>query len=444
MSYIYSKYKPHYKKLIYLGVPIIFGQLAMVLLGFFDTLMVGHYGTEELAASSFVNSLMNFPIFIVLGMSLGMVPIIGAKYGHGDKLGIGETLRNSLFSNGFATIIALALMGIGYLLVEDMGQPNELISLIKPYYVIQWVSIPFIALFYTCKQFTDSITDTKISMYIMIIGVCMNVLLNYLLIYGIGPFPEWGLLGAGIATLLARTFMGLGYVFILLSHKKWSIYKKGLFQSKTSKKAINQLQYMGWPIAIQILMEGGSFSLTTIFAGWIGTIALAAHQILISLSMLFFMLYSGLGSAMSVIVSNFNGQNNKQQVRRSAMAGMHLMFILLIINISFAFFLRYQIGPFFSESAEVAAIIPAIILPLILYQVGDCIQVGYINALRGLGDVKPIVYVSFVNYLLFSIPLSYFLGIHLGYGLIGIWMAFPISLSIAAICYTWRFYHKTR
>jgi MATE family multidrug resistance protein len=444
MHYSFPYYKPHYRKLIQLGIPIILGQLAMVLLGFFDTLMVGRYGTNELAAAAFVNSLMNFPIFIVMGMSMGMVPIIGAQYGRKDTTAIGRSVWNSLFSNGIATAIALLLLGIGYFSIDYMGQPKELLPLIKSYYVIQWCSIPFVALFYTCKQFTDSITDTKISMYIIGMGVGMNILLNYVLIYGIGPFPKWGLVGAGIATLISRGCMAILYAFVLMKHSKWSKYKEALSKAKSNKDIIRHLQKMGWPIALQMLMEGGSFSITTIFAGFLGIIPLAAHQVLISLSMLFFMLYSGLGSAISVRVSNFNGQNNKLEVRRSAMAGTHLMVIFLFINLTLAFLLRYEIGPFFSNSPEVAALIPGVILALMLYQVGDAIQIAYINALRGLGDVKPIVWVSFFTYLVLSIPLSYFLGIYLGYGLIGIWMAFPISLSVAAVGYTWRFYHKTR
>ncbi|MFA7116821.1 MAG: MATE family efflux transporter [Bacteroidales bacterium] len=444
MVYSFSGYKPHYKRLIELGVPVILGQLAMVLLSFFDTMMVGHYSTVELAAASFITSISNFPLFIIQGMALGFIPIAGDLFGKDEHLKIGKYLKNSIVSNGLALAMALVLMLVFYLCLDKMGQPNEIMPYARPYLVLQWISLPFVSVFYLFKNFTDSITQIKISMHIIIGGVILNIILNYLLIYGVWVFPEMGLFGAGLATLISRVFMAVIYIILLIYKKNWRIYKEGFLKGEFYKKYIKELFDMGWPMVIQMCLEIFSFIIVGIFAGWIGTISLATNQILNTFSMLLFMIYSGLGNAISIRVSNLKGRYEYSRVRSTVYAGTHLMLVLLVFNLGLSYLLRYSLGPIFSDNPEIIALVPSLILPIMLYQIGDSMQVIYLYALRGLGDTKPIAFIALICYMGLSIPISYFLGIHLGYGLFGLWMAFPISLLIAAISYSSRFFYDLR
>lgn len=441
MRFNFYTYLPQYRAIIKLGIPIIMGQMAMVLLGVCDTLMVGHYNTDSLAASAFTSSLFFMPLMFCMGISLGFVPIAGACYGRDERFEVGSLLRHAHIVNLIALIILMIPMIILYFWLGHLGQPDELLPLIKPYYLCHLLSFPFISLYFTYKQFTDSITETNISMRVIISGVIMNIILNYLLIYGVYPFPELGLFGAGLATLISRIFMGISYLVYIQSNRKYVIYQNGFRKGGFSFTKVWTMWKMGFPISIQLLLEASSFSLTSVMAGWIGTIALAAHQIMLTFSQLFFMIYNGLGSALSVQISIFNGQKDLKGVKHTANAGFQLMMSLFFFNATVAFLVRNHIGPWFTDNDSVALLIPIVMVPLILYQAGDALQITYINVLRGLGDVKPIMWISMFCYLGISLPISYICGIGLQWGLLGIWMGFPFALTFAGIGY-YIFYRR--
>ncbi len=154
MNY-FSCFREHYRALIRIGVPIVIGQLGIVLVGLADNIMVGRYGTPDLAAASFVNSVFNLPILFGLGFSYGLTPLVGQLFGRRDPFKIGRLLRNSLLVNGCVGVLLTLLMGILYLYVDSMGQPEELLPLIRPYFLLQLASLIFLMLFNAFKQFAD-------------------------------------------------------------------------------------------------------------------------------------------------------------------------------------------------------------------------------------------------------------------------------------------------
>ena len=173
----------HYKALLKLGIPIVIGQLGMIVLGFADTLMIGHHSTEDLAAASFVNNMFNLVIIFATGFSYGLTPIVGSLFGSGKKKAVGQTLKNALWANGLMGILLSALMSILYLNIHRLGQPEELLPLMRPYYLVLLVSLVFVMLFNAFKQFADGITDTKTPMWLLIGGNALNILGNWVLIY---------------------------------------------------------------------------------------------------------------------------------------------------------------------------------------------------------------------------------------------------------------------
>ena len=210
-------YKNHYKALFLLGLPIVIGQVGVIVLGFADTLMIGHHSTNELGAASFVNNMFTLAIIFSTGFSYGLTPIVGAFMGLVDLRLPGRALRCSLLANLLVGILLTVIMGILYLNVERLGQPEELLPLIKPYYLILLASLVFVLLFNGFKQFTDGITDTKTAMWILLGGNVLNIVGNYILINGKLGLPELGLLGAGISTLFSRIVMVLIFVFVFLA-----------------------------------------------------------------------------------------------------------------------------------------------------------------------------------------------------------------------------------
>lgn len=434
----------HYKALFKLGLPIVIGQLGMIILGFADTLMIGHHSTEALAGASFVNNMFNLAIIFATGFSYGLTPIVGSLFGRGEQKAVGRTLKNALLVNGLIGILLTLIMGILYLNIHRLGQPEELLPLMRPYFIVLLISLIFVMLFNAFKQFADGITDTKTPMWLLIGGNILNIAGNWILIYGHYGFPEMGLLGAGIATLSSRILMPIVFVFIFIYSKRYQPYKEGFLEGKINRKDFFQLNKLGWPVGLQMGMETASFSLATIMVGWLGAIALAAHQVMLTIGQLGYMMYYGMAAAVAIRVSNFHGQNDKGNVRHSASAGFHIILVMAILISLPLFLLRHEIGGWFTDNNEVALMVASLIVPFIIYQFGDGMQCNYSNALRGIADVKPVMYIAFIAYFIISLPSGYLFGFVFNWGLTGIWLSFPFGLTSAGLMFWWRFRKQTQ
>lgn len=415
------------------------GQLGMIILGFADTMMVGHHSTTELGAASFVNNIINLVIITATGFSYGLTPIVGGLFGREELPQAGRALRCALLANLMAGAIMMAALGILYFNVGNIGQPKELLPYIKPYYLVLLASIPFVMLFNAFKQFTDSITETRTSMWILLSGNLFNIIGNYVLIYGKAGMPEMGVVGAGVATLLSRVVMVALFLFVFLSRKKMRPYREGFFVLGWSRQLVRRLVSLGTPIALEMGMETASFSLSIIMVGWLGTIALASHQVMITISQFTFMVYYGLGAAVAVRTSYFNGQDDRDNVRHTVVAGLQVMVALELLLSGIIFLLRNHIGGWFTDSAEVSSTVISLMVPFFIYQFGDGLQINYANALRGIADVKPLMVIAFIAFFVISLPVGYFCGFVLNFGLVGVWMAFPFGLTSAGVMMWYRF-----
>ena len=429
----------HYKALFKLGLPIVIGQLGMIVLSFADTLMIGHHSTEDLAGASFVNNMFNLAIIFATGFSYGLTPIVGSLFGKGEQKAVGRTLKNALFVNGLIGILLTLVMGILYLNIHRLGQPEELLPLMRPYYIVLLISLIFVMLFNAFKQFADGITDTQTPMWLLIGGNVLNIFGNWVLIYGYFGFPEMGLLGAGIATLASRILMLATFVLIFFIGKRYQPYKEGFLSGEINRSDFLQLNKLGWPVGLQMGMETASFSLATIMVGWLGAIALAAHQVMLTIGQLGYMMYYGMAAAVAVRVSNFHGQKDIESVRHSASAGFHIILLMAICVSIPLFLLRNEIGGWFTDNDEVTLMVASLIIPFIIYQFGDGLQCNYSNALRGIADVKPVMYIAFLAYFIISLPAGYLFGFVFDWGLTGIWLSFPFGLTSAGLMFYFRF-----
>ena len=434
----------HYKALFKLGLPIVIGQLGMIVLGFADTLMIGHHSTEELAAASFVNNMFNLAIIFATGFSYGLTPIVGNLFGRKEHKAVGGTLKNSLAANGLIGILLTLVMGILYLNIHRLGQPEELLPLMRPYYLVLLVSLIFVMLFNAFKQFADGITDTRTPMWLLIGSNVLNIIGNWVLIYGHFGFPEMGLSGAGIATLASRIAMLLVFISLFFTTRRYHIYKVGFLESRLNKADFMQLNKLGWPVGLQMGMETASFSLATIMVGWLGAIALAAHQVMLTIGQLGYMMYYGMAAAVAVRVSNFHGQRDTEAVHHSASAGFHLILLMAVLVSLPLFLLRNEIGNWFTDNHEVTLMVASLIVPFIIYQFGDGMQCNYSNALRGIADVKPVMYIAFLAYFVISLPAGYLFGFVFNWGLTGIWLSFPFGLTSAGLMFWLRFRQQTK
>lgn len=443
MVYRYKRYSPHYRALISLGVPIVIGQIGNVILGFADTLMIGRHSMVELAAASFINTMFVLVVVFAMGFSYGLTPLVGSMFGRGEKRGIGMMLRNSLAANSVLAVILLAVAVAFYFNLHRMGQPEELLPYMRPYLLVNIASLPFVCWFNAFKQFFDGITDTRVPMMVIFGGNIMNVAGNYVLIYGAFGMPELGLLGAGISTMASRIMMFAAFVLVFFMRKRYRAYRDGFVSSRVCRSSFRRLNSLGWPVAMQLGMECAAFSLSAIFVGWIGVTALAAHQVTLTASQLLYMVSSGMAAAIAVRVSYFNGQADRTAVRDAAFAGFHLIMVIVFVLSVPVLLLRDTFSYWFTDSAAVCALVSQTVIPLIAYQFGDGLQYTFANALRGIACVRPLIWIAFFSYFVVSLPLGWFLGIRLGWGLTGIWWAFPVCLMCAGVLYLICFLRKS-
>ena len=418
------------------------GQLGIIILSFADTMMVGRCGTAELGAASFVNNMFNLVIVFSTGFSYGLTPFVGNHYGRGENASVGRILKNALAVNAVVAAGLMALMFILYLNIHRLGQPAELLPLMRPYYIVLLISLLFVLLFNAFKQFADGITDTVTPMVILLGGNVVNIFLNWILIYGKWGMPRMGLLGAGVATLTARVLMLLCFVVVFFVAKRYRPYVQGFKEAAVNRKDFAALNKMGMPVGLQMGMETASFSLSTIMVGWLGTVALAAHQVMLTVGQLGFMMYYGMAAAVAVRASNFHGQGDMLRVKENVSAGFKIILVMAAAVSIPLLIVRNSLGYFFTDSAEVAAMVAQLVIPFVIYQFGDGLQCNYSNALRGISDVKMVMVYAFIAYFLISLPSAYLLGFVFDWGLTGIWMSFPLGLTSAGLLF-WRRYRKS-
>lgn len=420
------------------------GQLGTIIMGFADTIMIGRYGTDELAAAGFVNNIIGMVLIAGIGFSYGLTPVVGALFGQGKLQLIGGKLKNSLTANALMATLMMTLMAALYLCMDLVGLPQHLVPLMRPYLLVLTISLLPQMMFNAFKQFFDGIQDTRLSMWVLLGGNIMNIIGNWFLIYGIGPCPEMGLLGAGVATLFSRVFMWALMVFIFRRAKRYSDYRGHYDQSTVRHSHLLELTRLGLPVMLQMGMESASFSLSAFYVGWLGGIALAAHQIVITISQLCFMLFYGMAAAVAIAVSYFRGKGRIQESRNVAFAGLHLTWVMGSLLALPIFLFRHQVGIWFTNDAEVISMVGAVIVPLCIYQYSDAMQCIFANALRGMADVKPMVWIAFIAYFLVSLPLGYLFSFPCQWGLLGVWWAFPFGLTTAGVLYMLRFLHSSR
>lgn len=436
--------KNNYIKLLKLGFPILIGQLGLIVVAFADNIMVGRYSTEALASASFVNSVFNLANFACLGFTYGITPIVAALYARKENFEIGKVMRNALCVNVLFTLAICLILGIIYANVEHLGQPEELMPLIKPYFLIILSTLLPNTLFNVFAQWSYAIGNSKMPMWIILLSNVLNIIGNYALIYGHFGAPELGLVGAGLSTLFSRIVSPVIIIAIYFAVKKYEDYSEGFLQSKLSAATCKKVAVTSYPISLQMSMESGSFSIAGVMAGWIGAIALASFQIIVIVGTLGFCIYYSFGSAVAVLVANATGLGDKVQMKKVAAAGYHIiLFLMAMSSIVFVIFGSQLISAFTMDKLVITTTL-TLIVPLLLYQLGDATQITYSGALRGTGNVMPMLWVAFVSYIIIGIPASYLLAFTFGLGIYGLILSFSFSLLPAGGAFAYFFYKTVK
>ena len=436
-------YTKEFKKNLNIAYPVMLGQLGHVLVGLADNIMVGRLGAAPLAAVSLGNSLIFIALSIGIGFSFAITPLIAEADGARNI----EKGR-SYFQHGIVmcTIIGLLLFGVVWFskpVLYYLDQPSEVVDLALPYIDIVAFSLVPVMVFQAFKQFGDGLSQTKYAMYATIVANLVNVLFNYLLIYGVWIFPRLELEGAAIGTLISRFFM-LGFMYFILKKKKkfstYFIWAKKSLQQKIFKRLFN----LGFPTALQMLFEVAIFTASVFLAGTLGTNAQAANQVALNLSSMTFMIAVGIGVTATIRVGNQKGQHNYEELRRIAFSTFFLVFIIEAFFALGFILLKDLLPGFYIDNAEVIALAAQLLIVAALFQLSDGLQVVILGALRGLQDVRYPTLICFFAYWVIGFPVSYLLGKENAMGSMGIWFGLLAGLSASSILLYIRFNYLSK
>ncbi len=434
-----KEYLPYYKRNLRLALPVMFSQAGQILVQQVDNAMVGAVGTLELAAASFANSVFLVGMVIGLGFSMGLTPLVGHAFGSKKTKECASLLHNSAILNtGISVLLVIVMYSVSFFM-KQMGQTNEVAELAIPYYKILVASmIPFM-FFYTIKQFSEGIGNTLTPMIITLIANVVNVIVNYLLIYGKLGFPQLGLTGAGIGTLISRVVMAGLFYYIFVKRDYFKPYLTELKSSKFDFAKITRLFNVGWPIAVQVVLEVFAFVFGAIMIGWLGEVPLAAHQIGIGLASVTFMIVSGVSSATTIRVAHQYSQKNYEGLSRASYASVHLVLAFMGTSAILFVLCRNLLPLIYTSDPAVIAVASQLILMAAAFQIFDGLQVVMLGILRGLADVKHAMVIAFISYILISLPLSYLFGFTFKMGAVGVWVGLVASLVIAATFFYRRY-----
>ncbi|MBU2919781.1 MATE family efflux transporter [Winogradskyella psychrotolerans] len=445
---VLSNYTKEFRYNLKLASPVMLGMLGHTFVSFIDNIMVGQLGAAELAAVSLGNSFIFIAMSIGIGFSTAITPLVAEADTEGNFEKGKSVFKHGLF---LCTVLGLILFGILLFakpLMYIMDQPEEVVNLAIPYLDLVAFSLVPLIIFQAFKQFSDGLSLTKYPMYATIVANLLNVAINYVLIFGKFGFPEMGIVGAAVGTLVSRFVMVAYLWWLLAKREKSKAYVTNLKFFQLRKQPIKKLSNLGLPSAMQMFFEVGIFTAAIWLSGTLGANAQAANQIALNLSSMTFMVATGLSVAAMVRVGNQKGLKDFKALKRIAESIFLVGFIFAVI-FALLFVVFHQMLPDLYvdlddpenavDTAEVVKIAATLLLTAAVFQISDSLQVIALGALRGLQDVKIPTIITFISYWVVGFPISYYLGKAEAYGSLGIWIGLIAGLTVAAILLFIRF-----
>lgn len=437
----------HARALLILGVPLIGGHLAQFAIQVTDTIMLGWYDVESLAAVVLAGSFF-FTLFIMgAGFAFAVMPMVAAasENGEGDA-----QIRRVTRMGIWITLIYSALAMVPLLFAERfllaIGQPPEVVAEAGRYLSIAaWGILPGLGVM-VLKSYLSAMERTQVVLWVTILAALVNAGVNYLLIFGSFGFPELGVRGAAIASLSVQIVSLLG----LAVYAVRNFPEHALFQRfwRPDWPAFWQVFRLGWPISLTNLSEVGLFTFSAVMVGWIGTIPLAAHGIALQCASATFLVHLGLSNACTIRAGKALGRKDYDHLKRGAQVSVVMSIVFAIVTI--AGFLTWPeellglfIDPEDPRKPEILAIGVGLMVMAALFQLADGLQVIAHGLLRGVQDTRVPMIISAIAYWPVGITTGYVLGFTLGYGAIGVWAGLVFGLLVAAILLMWRFWRRS-
>ena len=456
MNYILSKFSTYTREFKYnikLAYPVMIGMLGHTFVQFVDNVMVGQLGTAELAAISLGNSFVFIGMSIGIGFSQAITPLIAEADGAKKDKDISGIFEHSFLICIILGLVLFLLVFLNRNLLYSMNQPIEVVELASPY--LFWVSFSLISIvtFQSFRQFADGLSFTRAAMYSTLVGNVINVILNFVLIFGFWIFPKLGVEGAAIGTLISRLCMLTFIIFYLKLHKKLSKYIIRFFPTKVEIERVKKILYLGLPSALHSFFEVAFFISAVWMSGFIGKNSQAANQIALNLSSMTYMVALGVGVAAMIRVGNQRGMMNFKKLREVAISTL-LLIIIIDIFFCLVFLIFNDLLPLLyldpsdpsnlNDVNEVLSIASKLLIVAGVFQLFDGIQAVVLGALRGMQDVNKPAIIIFFSYGILGFPISYFLGFYTSLAMVGIWIGLLSGLFFSSLFLFLRFNYLSK
>ena len=440
----WQTYRSHFRATLSLSIPVMVGQLGTILMTFIDNLMIGDISYVHLSAASLGHGMFIIIAILGVGLTLAISPLVAEAHGAEDIGRCDKYLKGSLAIGLSGGIILGALVYLSGYLLPYMNQPEEDVRLALPYLqILGWATIPML-LFLVLKHFADGLSLTRVAMYITLVGLAFNTFANWLLIYGQWGLPRLELTGAGIGTLMSRTLMFVLMAAYISWHRNFAAFSLFKGWNASLIPLVRKILKVGIPSGLQFFFEVGAFVGAALMVGWIGSAERAAHQIVIQMAAVTFMVVSGIAAGSAIRVGNNLGRKDWLMVRQAGMAGVYLSAAFMAL-MGLAFVLGRNILPsMFVDEPFVLSIAAQLMLMAGFFQLFDGVQAVGIGILRGIQDVRIPTLYAFISYWLVNLPLGYVLGFYTSLGVVGIWIAFIVSLAVASFLMVGRFLRMTK
>lgn len=418
------------KPLLLLAAPVVASQASALLVNMADTFMVGHVGEVELAAVSFAGNLSIPFMFFGIGMGAAITPIVGRRLGRGDRDGIGRIVAHARRLHWRIFLFQLVMLALLTILMPFMGQPREVVGIARIYLPILALSLVGQQMFVCSRTIIEGLQDTTSPMVIGLVANILNIILNYILIFGIGDFEGFGAYGAAISTLIARILMWIAMDMMLRTKlRSMNVVPPDVF----GRGITRQLFKVGLPVGLQSVIECVGFAFGGIMMGWIGTAAIAAHQVVNLFTSMTFLMATGVGTAVTIRVSVEIGAGNIVSARRYAVTGMMVAACFMSCTAILFATMRDVLPGLVIDSPEALAIGAQLMLVGAIFQIFDGLQATALAALRGFGDFAYPAKVAMIAYAATCIPVGALLAFGVGMGPAGIWFGFVSGLGLASV-----------
>jgi MATE family multidrug resistance protein len=431
-----------------LSLPLIATQLAHMAMPTTDLLMLGVLGQKALAIAAIANTIYIFVWLIGLGPASAVAPVVAQIVGAhpNDRARVRTALRMGLWAVALLTIPLWTALAFAEPVLVALGQPEALAAAAAPYIHVLALGLPFSLGFTVFRNFSTALGHPRAPLIVVLIAVALNAGLNYSFIFGAFGMPEFGFMGAAMATALANAFCFFAMLSLLTfapSFRLYRIWRRG-FRADWSRLA--EILRLGVSIGMTMIFEVALFAGSTLVMGQFGTSAVAAHQIAMNVPSITFMVPLGIAMAATVRVGRAKGAGDIDAARRAGITALLLgtTFMLvcaLVLALIPGVIASLYLDAAAPENAEAISLLVSFLYVAAAFQIFDALQVIAAFSLRGMKDVRVPMVIAGLSYWGVGFPLTLLLGFTAGLAGFGVWLGLAASLAMAALLLTRRFLH---